>query len=127
MNELRPCPFCGGEACCKSDDAGWDYRGDNVFVATVGCPNCGASFELEHHGDDLLRDDDIEGETCHALEEQAAALWNARAIDRDELLKVADECESADVDGVSDLAARIRNAAGTAKLLRNEVRNDTEA
>ena len=112
MNELNPCPFCGGEACCKSEDAGWDYRGDNVFVATVGCPNCGASFELEHHGDDLLRNDDIEDETCHALEEQAAALWNARAIDCDDLLKVADECESADVDGVIDWAARIRKAVG---------------
>lgn len=71
--ELKPCPFCGGEAGSKSEDVGWDYRGDNVFAATVGCTNCGVSFELEHHGDDLLRNDDIEDETCHALEEQAAA------------------------------------------------------
>lgn len=42
MIELKPCPFCGGEAYGKSEDAGWDHRGDNVFVATVGCPNCGA-------------------------------------------------------------------------------------
>lgn len=45
-------------------------------------------------------------------------------IDREDLLKVADECESADVDGVTDWADRIRKAVGTAKLLRNEVRND---
>lgn len=37
---------------------------------------------------------------------------NARAIDCDDLLKVADECESADVDGVSDWADRIRKAVG---------------
>ena len=38
--------------------------------------------------------------------------YRLRAIDRDELLKVADECERADVDGVIDLAARIRKAVG---------------
>lgn len=34
----------------------------------------------------------------------------ARAIDRDELLAVADECDAADVD--TDWAARIRKAVG---------------
>lgn len=137
MEKLKPCPFCGGEADCKSWDAGWDSRGDNIFAAMVGCPSCGASFELEHHGDDLLRDDDIEGETCHALEEQAAQLWNSRTgakepvaiitideeqlqrmvdeavstiIDCVELLAVADECDAADVD--TDWAERIRKAVG---------------
>lgn len=33
-------------------------------------------------------------------------------IDREELLKVADEIEEADVDGVSDWADRIRKAVG---------------
>lgn len=36
--------------------------------------------------------------------------WKMRNIDRDELLKVADECERADVDGVTDWAERIRKA-----------------
>ena len=35
-----------------------------------------------------------------------------RKVDLDELLAVADECESADVDGVTDWAARIRKAVG---------------
>ena len=35
-----------------------------------------------------------------------------RKVDLDELLKVADECDEADVDGVSDWAARIRKAVG---------------
>lgn len=44
--------------------------------------------------------------------EDAVAGWNARAIDRDELLKVADECDRAAVDGVTDWAERIRKAVG---------------
>lgn len=44
--------------------------------------------------------------------EDAVAGWNARAIDRDELLCVADECDRADVDGVIDWAVRIRKAVG---------------
>lgn len=44
--------------------------------------------------------------------DKAIKWWNNRAIDRDELLKVADECDEADVDGVSDWADRIRKAVG---------------
>lgn len=35
-----------------------------------------------------------------------------RKVDLDELLAVADECDAADVDGVTDWAARIRKAVG---------------
>lgn len=110
--ELKPCPFCGGKAYSKSEDAGWDSRGENLWLVEIGCVNCGASIDVERHCDHLLRDDDIEGETCHALEELEAAMRNTRAIDRDELLKVADECDEADVYGVSDWADRIRKAVG---------------
>ena len=127
--ELKPCPFCGGEADCISEDAGWDSRGENIWAVTVGCLSCGANIEVERHCDHLLRDDDIEGETCHALEEQVAAMWNARAIDRDELLGIADDLEE-EPDGLDDeydsnilfaedvlkfereMAARIRKAVG---------------
>ena len=34
------------------------------------------------------------------------------ATETDELLAVADECDAADVDGVTDWAARIRKAVG---------------
>lgn len=33
-----------------------------------------------------------------------------RKVDLDDLLKVADECERADIDGVTDWAERIRKA-----------------
>lgn len=48
-------------------------------------------------------------ESCNGLED-AVAGWNARAIDRDELLKVADECDRAAVDGVTDWAVGITPA-----------------
>lgn len=35
-----------------------------------------------------------------------------RKVDLDELLAVADKCDAADVDGVTDWAARIRKAVG---------------
>lgn len=108
--KLKPCPFCGYEAYIESEDAGWDSRGENLWLVEIGCVNCGASIEVKRHCDHLLRDDDIEGETCHALEELAAAMWNARAIDRDELLAVAVEAGAAIVD--TDWAARIRKVVG---------------
>ena len=39
-------------------------------------------------------------------------LMSKRKVDLDDLLKVADECERADVDGVIDWAERIRKAVG---------------
>lgn len=129
MSELKPCPFCGVEAYSKSEDAGWDSHGANLWFVEVGCMSCGANIEVERHCDHLLRDDDIEGETCHALEDLAAAMWNARAIDRDELLKIAEELEMDYFDGSDgyrpctisveemlefdrEMAARIRKAVG---------------
>ena len=83
--ELKPCPFCGSEnvTCDRFED-----------VHYVECWDCSAKIESYSGLDDVIAD------------------WNARAIDRDELLKIADECERADVDGVIDWAARIRKAVG---------------
>ena len=82
---LESCPFCGSEdvTCDRFED-----------VYYVECWYCNAKIETYNGAEDA-----IEG-------------WNARAIDRDDLLKVADECERADVDGVIDWAARIRKAVG---------------
>lgn len=82
--ELKPCPFCGSDdvTCNKFED-----------VYYVECLYCSAKVET-YNGEE----DAIEG-------------WNARVIDLDELEKVADECERADVDCVIDWAA-IRKAVG---------------
>lgn len=91
--ELKACPFCGYEADCISEDAGWDSCGENLWRVDISCMSCGANIAIERRCDRLLRDDDIEGETCHALEELAAAMWNARLIDRDKLLRIAEELD----------------------------------
>lgn len=83
--KLEPCPFCG------SDDVTCD-RLEGVYY--VECWDCSAKIESYNGAEDA-----IEG-------------WNARAIDRDDLLNVADECERADVYCVIDWAARIRKAVG---------------
>lgn len=84
--ELKPCPFCGSKR----------IYGNEVMkgIHRVECWCCGAS---------------VESIDCI---EKAIEWWNTRAIDRDDLLKVADECERADVDGVIDWAERIRKAVG---------------
>lgn len=81
--ELNPCPFCGSEdvTCDRLED-----------VYYVECWDCSAKIESYNGMED------------------AVAGWNVRVIDRDALLKVADECDRADVDGVTDWAERIRKA-----------------
>lgn len=67
MSELKPCPFCG------SDDV---FRGMLEEVHYVECCDCCAKIE-----------------TYNGIED-AVKTWNTRAIDRDELLKIADELEN---------------------------------
>lgn len=86
MTELKPCPFFG------SDDVICGAGLDDEYY--VECWDCSAKVE-SYNG-----------------MQAAVARWNARAIDRDDLLKVADECDRADVDGVIDWATRIRKAVG---------------
>jgi hypothetical protein len=60
--ELRPCPFCGGEAILVKND----------FACSVRCTKCGAETR--------------DAETCmglyttyYAIINEAAELWNKRA------------------------------------------------
>lgn len=76
--KLEPCPFCG------SDDVVFGAGLEDEYY--VECWDCSAKVE-----------------SCNGLED-AIAGWNARAIDRDELLRIAEELEGAekwcDKDGV---------------------------
>lgn len=64
MSELKPCPFCGSKAKLMRVGA----------CRIVKCEGCGVSTSF--------------------LADDAAQAWNTRAIDRDELLKIADELEN---------------------------------
>lgn len=82
--ELKPCPFCGSK--------------DVVLVEIpedthcVECWDCSAKVESYNGMDDAI------------------AGWNSRAIDRDELLKIADECKRTNINNMTDWAERIRKA-----------------
>jgi Lar family restriction alleviation protein len=43
--ELKPCPFCGGEAEIKE-------TGDRFTICIVGCRCCGCRLESNEEGDD---------------------------------------------------------------------------
>lgn len=66
----EPCPFCGSEHVYGSKVRNGIYR--------VECWCCGAS---------------VESVTCI---DKAIKWWNTRAIDRDELLRIASELEAAE-------------------------------
>lgn len=82
-NKLKPCPFCGSDRVYGTKARKGVYR--------VECWCCGASVE-----------------SVYGIE-KAIKWWNTRAIDRDELLAVADECDAA---GGTVWAERIRKAVG---------------
>lgn len=101
MNELKPCPFCGSK----------HVHGEKVKrgIYRVECWCCGASVESV------------------ASIDKAIKWWNNRAIDRDKLLRIAEELEvepDRDVyyDGIMfteevlkferEMAALIRKAVG---------------
>ena len=103
--KLKPCPFCGGEAKTK-------HYEDNTSLI-VYCPTCSKGWNIKEEAPGERWASDFEFFGWDSEDDDAAiAAWNRRAIDLDELLAVADECETADVGGASDLAARIRKAVG---------------
>lgn len=65
--KMKPCPFCG------SEDVAFTCLED---VSCVECWDCSAKVE-----------------TYYGIED-AVKTWNTRAIDRDELLAIADELEN---------------------------------
>ena len=101
MSELKPCPFCGSEAKLIS-------RGSCNYVTCSNEDECWC------------------GMTCPVgTPEEAVRIWNRRAIDRDELLLIADDLddcwesfrgqtiECGDVDNYEQkMAALIRKAVG---------------
>lgn len=103
--KLKPCPFCGGEAKTR--------RGEDGASLIVCCPTCSKGWNLKEEapGERWAADFDFCG-WDRDDDDAVVAAWNRRAIDLDELLAVADECEAADADGASDWAARIRRAVG---------------
>ena len=98
MTELKPCPFCGGKDV--------EIRDLKLGVYAV-CRRCGASIKSSNSIVDVI------------------AAWNRRAIDRDDLLLIADDLDDCwesfrgqtiacgDIDNYEQkMAALIRKAVG---------------
>ena len=86
MEKLKPCPFCGSEAETKH------YDDDSSLI--IYCPTCNKDWDLkgEKPGERWAADFEFAG--WNEDDDNAAiAAWNRRAIDRDELLGIADDLE----------------------------------
>lgn len=70
--ELKPCPFCGAEA--EIMRAADEYE----FVVAVNCTECSAH---------VRETDDHIGRDMDALEAEAVAAWNKRAVDLAAIVK----------------------------------------
>ena len=80
MTDLKPCPFCGGEAEISYYATEQSNLPAGRFVECVSCAATGPSFEIQ--GDAPDRDEYTQAE--------AAAAWNRRAVE-----------EQRDADGVA--------------------------
>ena len=60
MEELKPCPFCGGEACYEYGPGAYG-RNENERFGWIQCRNCHVTTDV------------------YINEKAAAAAWNRRA------------------------------------------------
>lgn len=63
MNELKPCPFCGGEAQISSDTEATRDTADRFWAYTIVCSRCCATSGLTY------------------TPKKAVEAWNRRASD----------------------------------------------
>ena len=74
-NELKPCPFCGGEAALK-DTKFW--MSDAVYVV---CTSCGASVQKKFANHTVYKDGKEMFITKEQAEHRVFNAWNRRAND----------------------------------------------
>lgn len=70
MEELKPCPFCGGTPLLSEGPYDWDCGGRYYYSAAVECA-CGLTLEVDNPGPKVYTSD------AEALN-FAVAAWNTR-------------------------------------------------
>lgn len=73
MSELKPCPFCGGEAAVKPQDV---YMSKAVFVH---CKTCKARVMERYEGKHIRQDGTYYSLSLEDAERKAIEAWNRRA------------------------------------------------
>lgn len=71
MSELKPCPFCGGEAYARFDNTGKGSFG----YASIECKKCGAVPYVHQVYSGLSKEEAVKG---------VAEAWNNRAGEQDD-------------------------------------------
>ncbi len=77
MTDLKPCPFCGGEAMIRKRDEGWKH-GHITDSFAVKCTKCGAS--LPPFESDIWIDRHGSVHTDTNGYEDALKAWNGREV-----------------------------------------------
>lgn len=74
MQELKPCPFCGGKAKLKCDPENWGYSAERNKIE---CSKCNSSTDWYNWkiGDGITHAD----YSLERSEEEAIEAWNRRA------------------------------------------------
>jgi len=70
-NDLKPCPFCGGEAEYEESE------NNGVDELITYCTDCKANFNIKWHWDNRLFTDDVEGSKAKD-KARLISLWNTR-------------------------------------------------
>ncbi len=78
MEQLRPCPFCGGEAVLENTLSGAAYKGKFSQIYRVGCKAC--KFYLRRDSDFYIEN----GEVVFIKNgyKDAIKAWNTRSYDK---------------------------------------------
>lgn len=75
MAELKPCPFCGGEAAIRYQDV---YMSKAVFAH---CKVCKARIMERYEGKHIRQDGTYNSISLEDAEKKAVEAWNRRAGD----------------------------------------------
>lgn len=70
MNDLKPCPFCGGDAEIDPDIMFFEYYGHERCDEAIQCTECSCRIEIQSDIDKCS--------CCNDLRSEAIAAWNRR-------------------------------------------------